>query len=124
MPFSFDEDRTLNPEELRIKDLKIQSSLNKDQIIVYKDILLQISKSEKINKVFFVDGPGGTGKFFLYNALIDKLKLDELSVVAEASSGIASLLLNGGHTAHSTFKIPIQTLVSLKFTDQIHNLNK
>jgi hypothetical protein len=27
--------------------------------------------------------------------------------VAVASSGIASLLLNGGRSAHSTFKIPI-----------------
>ncbi len=104
----FDEDRALNPEELRLRDiLKNESSLNKDQIIVYKDVLLQINNNDKINKVFFVDGPGGTGKFFLYNALIDKLQLDELCVVAVASSGIASLLLNGGRTAHSAFKIPI-----------------
>ncbi len=29
-----------------------------------------------------------------------------------ASSGIAALLLNGGHTAHSCFKIPVQSLNS------------
>jgi hypothetical protein len=56
---------------LRLRVIKNESSLNNDQIIVYKDVLLQINNNDKINKVFFVDGPGGTGKTFLYNALID-----------------------------------------------------
>jgi hypothetical protein len=107
LPFSFEEDRALNTEKLRLRVIKNESSLNKEQIIVFKDVVLQINNNEKMNKVFFVDGPGKPGKPFLYNALIDKFKLDELSVVAVASSGIASLLLNGGCTAHSTFKIPI-----------------
>ncbi len=55
---------------------------------------------------------------------IDKLKLDELSVVAEASSGKASLLINGGYTADSKLKIPNPIIVSLKFTEQINNFNK
>ncbi len=33
-------------------------------------------------------------------------------VVAVASSGIAALLLDGGRTAHSRFKIPVQGLNS------------
>jgi hypothetical protein len=35
------------------------------------------------------------------------LRLDGLIVLTVASSGIASLLLPGGHTAHSRFKIPL-----------------
>ncbi len=81
--------------------------MNEDRRIVYNDILIELNNSEVNNEVFFVDGPGGTGKTFLHNALIDKLNLDGMIVVAVESSGIASLLLNGGRTAHSTFKIPI-----------------
>jgi hypothetical protein len=59
-------------------------------------------------KLFFIDGPGGTGKSFLYNTLIGhiqgQLKMD---VIVVASSGIAALILHGGCTAHSTFKIPL-----------------
>ena len=82
----------MNPQELKIKVLQIESSLNEDQRIVYNDILIELNEIK--NKVFLVDGPGGTGKTFLYNALIDKLNLDGMRVVAVASSGIASLLLN------------------------------
>ncbi|DBA01163.1 TPA: hypothetical protein N0F65_002298, partial [Lagenidium giganteum] len=56
---------------------------------------------------FFLDGPGCTGKTFVYKALIAELRASQKVVVATAASGIASLLLEGGQTAHSVFKIPI-----------------
>ena len=52
-------------------------------------------------------GYGGTGKTFLWNAIISRLRSEKLIVLAVASSGVASLLLPGGRTAHSRFKIPI-----------------
>ena len=55
----------------------------------------------------FVDGPGGTGKTFLYNLILATIRKDNDIAIAVASSGIASLLLPGGRTAHSRFKIPI-----------------
>ncbi len=61
LPLSLDED---SPQELKIKVLQTESSLNKDQRIVYNDILIELNNCEKKNKVFFVDGPGGTGKTF------------------------------------------------------------
>lgn len=67
--------------------------------------------------MFFLDGPAGTGKSFLYNTLIAytcaHLRLRPLAV---ASSGIAALLLHGGRTAHSAFKIPLQTTEGTVFT--------
>ncbi|KAI5822406.1 hypothetical protein K523DRAFT_318286 [Schizophyllum commune Tattone D] len=60
--------------------------------------------------IFFVNGPGGTGKTFLYNTIAHVLRADARIVLCSASSGIAALLLRGGRTAHSTFKIPIITL--------------
>jgi hypothetical protein len=55
---------------------------------------------------FFVCGHGGTGKTFLWNAIIAKLRSNKKIVLAVASSGVASLLLPRGRTAHSRFKIP------------------
>jgi hypothetical protein len=57
--------------------------------------------------VFFVDGPRGTGKTFLYRCLIATVHLEGLIAVATATSGIASIM-PGGRTAHSVFKIPIK----------------
>ncbi len=60
--------------------------------------------------MFFVDGPGGTGKTFLYNLLLGHMRVRGGIALAVASSGIAALLMEGGRTAHSRFKIPIQGL--------------
>jgi Cdc6-like AAA superfamily ATPase len=55
---------------------------------------------------FFVCGHGGTGKTFLWNAIIVRLRSEKKIVLVVASSGVASLLLPRGRTAHSRFKIP------------------
>jgi len=56
---------------------------------------------------FFLHGPAGTGKTFLYNCLCSHFRAQGKIVVCVASSGIASQLLPGGRTAHSRFKIPL-----------------
>jgi len=57
--------------------------------------------------VFFIDGPAGTGKTYLYTLLLSMVRSNEDVALAVASSGIAALLLPGGRMAHSRFKIPI-----------------
>jgi hypothetical protein len=59
-------------------------------------------------RVFFVDGPGGIGKTFLYRCLIATIRLEGLIVVATTTSGILASIMPGGCTAHSIFKIPIK----------------
>ena len=62
----------------------------------------------KKGKVFFVDGPGRTGKTYLYKALLAKIRsLGEIAI-ATATSGIAASIMPGGRTAHSRFKILIK----------------
>ncbi|XP_030969930.1 uncharacterized protein LOC115990223 [Quercus lobata] len=56
---------------------------------------------------FFVDGPGGTGKTFLYHALLASLRSDGHIAIATATSSIAATLLPDGRTTHSRFKIPL-----------------
>ncbi|CAI9294365.1 unnamed protein product [Lactuca saligna] len=59
---------------------------------------------------FFIDGPGGTGKTFLYRALLAKIRSEGHVALATATSGIATSLLPGGRTAHSRFKIPLDAV--------------
>jgi ATP-dependent DNA helicase PIF1 len=62
--------------------------------------------------VFFLYGHGGTRKTYMWRTLASYIRSRKQIVLAVASSGIASLLLPGGRTAHSKFKIPIPTLES------------
>lgn len=54
-----------------------------------------------------MDGPGGTGKTFLYRALLATVRSNKQIALATASSGVAASILPNGRTAHSRFKIPI-----------------
>ena len=56
---------------------------------------------------FFIQGPAGTGKTFLYKCLCSYYRGQGKIVLYVASSGIAALLLPCGRTAHSRFAIPL-----------------
>ena len=56
--------------------------------------------------LFFLSAPGGTGKTFVIN-LLATVRQNKCIVLAVASSGIAAILLTGGRTAHSVFKLPL-----------------
>jgi hypothetical protein len=62
----------------------------------------------KSGKAFFLHGPGGTGKTHVYNTLCYFLRGQLKIVLCVASSGIAALLIQGGRTVHSMFKVPLQ----------------
>ncbi|KEH38008.1 PIF1-like helicase [Medicago truncatula] len=57
--------------------------------------------------VFFLHGYGGTSKTFMWTTLAAALRSQGKIVLTVATSGIASLLLPGGRTAYSKFKIPV-----------------
>jgi len=63
---------------------------------------------DRKSQVFFIDGSGGTGKTFLYKALLAKVRSEGMIAIATATLGIAASLLPGGRTVHSRFKIPIK----------------
>ncbi|GAA0185859.1 hypothetical protein LIER_33147 [Lithospermum erythrorhizon] len=63
---------------------------------------------------FFVDGPGGTGKSFLYRVLLAHIRsLGKIAIVV-ATSGITASAFPGGRTAHSRFKIPITVVKGVR----------
>lgn len=55
----------------------------------------------------FLDAPGGTGKTFLISLILAKVRSNGNVALALASSGIAATLLDGGRTAHSALKLPL-----------------
>ncbi|XP_023739552.1 uncharacterized protein LOC111887620 [Lactuca sativa] len=79
--------------------------LNNDQRPVYNKVVTSIENEKQI--LIFVYGHGGTGKTFLWTTILSYLRSIGKIVLAVAASGITSLLLPSGTTAHSRFKIPI-----------------
>jgi hypothetical protein len=80
--------------------------LNEKQHDAYTSVMSSVTAQE--GRLFFLDGPGGTGKTFVENLLLSRVRSQGEIALAVASSGIAALLLNGGRTAHSMFSIPIE----------------
>ena len=83
--------------------LQIDAQINVDRLnIAQRSAYNAITSSVFENKgtTFFLNGGAGTGKTFLYNTVAGKCRSLGHIVVTVASSGIASLLLVGGRTAH------------------------
>jgi hypothetical protein len=60
-----------------------------------------------LGKTFFVHSAGGGGKTYTCNTIAASIHADGKVVLCVASSAIAALLLDGGRTTHSHFKVPI-----------------
>jgi hypothetical protein len=99
------EELAYDQHSLTIDEDNAEDRLNDDQRIAYKTILNVVTNKE--GKLFFVYGSGGTAKTFVWTTLLSRLRGQGKIVLVVASSRIASLLLMGGRTAHSRFKIPI-----------------
>ena len=91
-------------EQITEHDISL-AKLNSDQRHAYTTILHSIN--DGVKSLYFVQGPAGTGKTFLYKVLCNYFRSKGKIVLCVASSGIAALLLPGGRTSHSRFKIPI-----------------
>ncbi|KAG6695627.1 hypothetical protein I3842_09G107500 [Carya illinoinensis] len=93
--------------EIPEEDIVASEALNSKQRHVYNSVLEKVFSNEAAT--FFVDGPAGTGKTFLYKALLAAVRSRKLVALVIASSGVAASILPGGRTAHSRFKIPLDT---------------
>ncbi|PWZ39015.1 Beta-adaptin-like protein C [Zea mays] len=91
--------------EAAVGDVALKDSLNEEQRVAYDKILSAVDTDQ--HGLFFVDGPGGTGKTYLYRVLLATLRSQGKIAVATATSGVAASIMPGGRTAHSRFKIPL-----------------
>lgn len=90
------------------------SVLNQDQKLAFDTIVSAIEDRvdtydifQENNSCFFLHGPAGTGKTFVYTTVCNYFRSKKKIVLCVASSGIAALLLPGGTTSHFRFKIPL-----------------
>ncbi|CAF1613761.1 unnamed protein product [Adineta ricciae] len=104
--------KTINKEEeLRIGQ-DMYAMLNQDQRSI-ADTIIESSHKQTItsdDSCFFIDGPGGTGKTYVYNALCHLFMAKGVHVMRVAWTGIAASLLSDGRTVHSRFKLPVPIL--------------
>jgi len=97
--------------EQKMKSNEMQATLNSHQRQAFDSIMAAVSADNRqTSSLFFIDGPGGSGKTYLYNTILAAVRGNNKVALPVASSGIAAELLDGGRTAHSRFKIPIPTL--------------
>lgn len=62
---------------------------------------------EETKEIFCLDAPGDTGKTFVTNTLLAKIRRQRKIDVAVELSAISAILLDGGRTAHSAFTLPL-----------------
>ena len=91
---------------------QLQPLLNETQAALCEDLYQAVhaSKDENTNKEFILNAPGGYGKTFLFQVIAAKIRSEGGIVLCVASTGLAAQNLEGGRTAHSRFKIPINIL--------------
>ncbi|XP_027071833.1 uncharacterized protein [Coffea arabica] len=87
------------------KDLASISMLNRLQKFAFDKIMEKVNANVPV--AFFIDGPSGTGKSFLYKALLATVRSRGHIVLATTTFGATTSLLPGGCMAHSRFKIPL-----------------
>ena len=96
---------TYNEEILATFVAEREPTLTDDQRVAYEGICNRLESGE--GGILFLDAPGGTGKTYLINLLLAKVRSRSQVALAVASSGIAATLLEGGRTAHSMFALPL-----------------
>ena len=101
-----------------------QTTLNIEQRNFYQAVLASVTNEDEFT--FFLQIGGGCGKTYVFNLIASTICSRGQIVLYVASIGIASLLLPGGHTAYSHFKIPIpcheQSVCNIKKDDLTNQL--
>lgn len=87
----------------------LMSVATPQQLNVINEIMTAVRNEDiSICNAYFIDGPGGTGKTYVYWCLINNCWGLNLKVIPVAWTGIAAMLLPEGRTVHSRFKLPLQ----------------
>ena len=100
-----DEELNFDPVHERHEAEKLRAAMYTGQAMAF-DAVANALKSGK-GGIFFVDGPGGTGKSFLFQAIIHHARGKGKLPIACAWSGIAATMLPNGRTVSSRFALPV-----------------
>jgi len=70
---NIEEEIESNFDDLK-KGNELRAKLNNEQENIVKNIIESVEDNTQKNKAFFIDGPGGTGKTFVYNTITHLMK--------------------------------------------------
>jgi DNA replication protein DnaC len=85
--------------------MALSKTLNEEQQAAYNEIMSTFDSDH--GGLFFMGGPGGTEKTYLYRALLATIYSWNKIVVTTTTSSVVVSIMPGGRTAHSRFKIPL-----------------
>ena len=94
-----------NEQNERHDSLQPKLANNSEQLEVFNAVINAVDNN--LSEQFVVNAPGGSGKTFLFQCISTYVRSQGHIAICCASTGIAAWNLEGGRTAHSTFKIPI-----------------
>ena len=108
-------------------ELEVQNrtaTFNAEQAAVYDAVMDSVTNGE--GKMFFLQSAGGGGKTWVCGTIASAVRARSEVALCVSSSGISALILPGGCTSHSQFKIPIpvypESFCSIKRGSDIHRL--
>ena len=94
-----------NKDSLADEHRRLMATMTDERRSIYNDIMKRVEEQKP--GIFFLYGYGGTGKTYLWRSMAAAIRSKGEIVITVASSGIATLLIPGGRTAHSRFCIPL-----------------
>ncbi|KAG2212510.1 hypothetical protein INT45_000892 [Circinella minor] len=113
LPQDFVTARGGHPQLTALEAVECSEYITDEQTRIYEELFPTLNDDQRRafntnqSHIFFVNGPGGTGKSLLFKTLLSRVRSQDQIALPVVSSGIAAILLPGGRTAHSRFKIPI-----------------
>ncbi|XP_036148429.1 uncharacterized protein LOC118647495 [Monomorium pharaonis] len=81
--------------------------LNDEQKEIVDLVLNRLDTNNHNNNCIYIDGPGGSGKTFIYTTIYYLTKIRNKHICTMAFTGIAATLLPVGKTVHKTFGLPV-----------------
>ena len=104
------QERSFNTPDTHARAEQYKNHLTPEQRVIYDQVMQAVrSPHSRTQQAAFVYSPGGCGKTFLFEALLASTRAEGRIALAVASSGLASLLLTGGTTAHYRFKLSLDS---------------
>ena len=97
------------PRDRRERGKLQYRSLNTQQKEIVDIVLNAVMHDNEHNNhnCFYINGPGGSGKTFIYTTLYHILKSNAKKICTMAFTGKAATLLPNGRTVHKTFGMPV-----------------
>jgi hypothetical protein len=108
VPYILRAELNYDPVEQRNIVDRNSALFNDEQQTIYTEIIDQLNSSAAEQSQFFIEGPGGCGKSFIFTTVLAYVRANGHMGLALSSTGISAALLPGGATAHSKLKLSLK----------------